>query len=72
MSKIKVVQIAMAAASEMGGSPECYTEYLDDKGRVWYLGGHYEEIPPTTADGSSGRRWISEWKQLELPEEPTV
>lgn len=56
--KIKIVQIVMAASQE-----EFDYQYLDDQGRVWYQAGHWDrqEVP---------RNWVSEWKLLELPEEP--
>lgn len=62
--KIKVIQIAMG-----GGEDDAYAEYLDDKGRVWYQGGHWEE--GTNPHRTDGRTWVTEWMQVELPEEPT-
>jgi hypothetical protein len=56
MSKIKIIQIALATDSENG----LYGEYLDDQGRVWYQ--HSER--------DDGNEWITNWKQLELPDEP--
>jgi hypothetical protein len=58
MSKIRVVQIAQD--HDLGSL------YLDDKGRVWYRDiktyGERLEVPET----------VVQWKQLDLPEEPTT
>lgn len=61
MSKVKIVQIALSESEDTSRA-----EYLDDKGRVWYDGGRVviDDAHPST------RRWQSEWKQLELPDEP--
>jgi hypothetical protein len=65
MSKIKVIQIAMAANSE-----EWDTQYLDDKGRVWRQTFRMvdNEDPKTT----DYRPRVPEyyWEQVDLPEEP--
>jgi hypothetical protein len=62
MSKIRVVQMTMVASDN-----DTYSEYLDDKGRVWFPTGRWEN-----QDDKFGgeRKWITEWRQLELPEEP--
>lgn len=65
MSKIKIVQIVMAASQE-----EFDYQYLDDKGRVWLQDGHWE-MDSATSPGA-GKHWVSEWKLLELPEEPKL
>lgn len=58
MGKIKVVQVVI--------SPDNSTDYfIDDKGRVWYDGGHAETYIDETK-----HRWIADWKQIELPEDP--
>jgi streptogramin lyase len=58
MSKIRVVQIAQD--HDLGSL------HLDDKGRVWYRDiktyGERLEVPET----------VVQWKQLDLPEEPTT
>jgi hypothetical protein len=58
MSKIRVVQIAQD--HDLGSL------YLGDKGRVWYRDiktyGERLEVPETAV----------QWKQLDLPEEPTT
>ena len=60
MTKVKIVQIAYMGEDNA-------TEYLDDKGRVWYETGHYEQINQST----SHRRYVNDgWKQLDLPDEP--
>lgn len=66
MSKIKVIQIAIAASTD----DTWYAQYLDDKGRVWYNATQYQSV--TGPDGrvmeaATGRH---EWTQLDLPEEP--
>lgn len=63
MSKIKVVQIAKGYDPD--GSEN--TEYLDDQGRVWYATGHWHYPNENSSDG---RVWVTDWKQLELPDEP--
>jgi hypothetical protein len=62
MVKIKIVQIAPAS---LEGDRH---QYLDDKGRVWYDGGHTEKYDQK--EGSYKIRWVTEWKQIELPGEP--
>lgn len=69
MTKIKVVQIAMAGAGDGAGSTEWDFHYLDDKGRVWYDGGHIEKYDKKS-DNSYKTRWITEWKQIDLPNDP--
>lgn len=70
MSSIKIVQIAMASDSENG----LYAEYLDDQGRIWYQSGHWKYADGNDSDQSrpADQTWVPEWKQLDLPEEPTV
>lgn len=63
MSKIKVVQIAY-----MGDDDP--TEYLDDKGRVWYDGGYTEKYDEDAIKHSYKTRWVTVWKQIDLPDEP--
>lgn len=68
MAKIKVVQIAITMSSGLDGSTDQYAEYLDDQGRVWY-----QEQKWTYPEGSTRREdrtLTTEWKQLELPDEP--
>lgn len=66
MTKIKIVQMTLAVASDSVNGFEERSEYLDDQGRVWYQDGHRETLP-----GDTDPTWITEWKQLELPDEPT-
>lgn len=61
MSKIKVVQIALTS-----NDTDSHSEYLDDKGRVWFQ----TQVFKGNIAGVSQYEW--EWKQLELPEEPTI
>lgn len=72
MIKVKIVQIALAMAGDNAGGTDCQVEYLDNKGRVWYIYGHYEETVITVDQGVAPgpKEWVTEWKQLELPEEP--
>ena len=59
MAKVKIVQIAYKG-------PDDVTEYVDDKGRVWYEAGHYEKEP-----GTALSIYVSDgWKQLDMPDEP--
>jgi len=63
--KIKVAQIC-----SMGDEAPLF---LDDKGRVWYDGEHmetYHEKSEYAHPDNKKTRWITEWKQLELPDEP--
>lgn len=64
MSKVKIVQIALAAGSDGMGGADSYAEYLDDQGRVWYQTGRW-----VTKDGDADRTWVTEWHQLDLPVE---
>lgn len=64
MSKVHIVQIAKA--SDADGNID--TEYLDNYGRVWYDGGHLEKYDVTATSHKS--RWVTEWKQLEMPDDP--
>jgi hypothetical protein len=67
MAKVKIVQIAVAMNDQ-----DTSLSYLDDKGRVWYDGGHLENCPidENNTDGTK-MRWVTEWKQVDLPDEPT-
>lgn len=62
MNKVKIVQIATALSEN-----ESWSEYLDDKGRVWYQSSVYnrdengDRVPP-----------FYKWEQVELPDEPEV
>lgn len=70
MSKIKVVQIALCSYDG-----DTYGEYLDDQGRVWFLGGHQEKTEtdqPGAVQSAAKYVWVPEWKQLELPDEPVL
>lgn len=58
MSKIKVVQIIYA---------DDVVLYLDDKGNVWYDGGHSEQY--TANDFTTKSRWVQKWEKIDLPEE---
>ena len=58
--KIRIVQLAITSVGN-----EEVAQYLDDKGRVWYEGGHWE-----TLAGEADRTWIPKWYQLDLPDEP--
>lgn len=69
MAAIKVVQIALAMGKDIDGAEE-RAEYLDDKGRVWYQ--ESKLIYPAGSTSRADAHWESEWKQLELPEEPTA
>ena len=55
MAKVKIVQIALT-----DGEQGLYGEYLDDKGRIWYQHSQRDD----------GNEWITEWRQVDLPEEP--
>lgn len=69
MPKVKIVQIAIAVATDSVNGAEDRAEYLDDQGRVWYQVPIYEEIPPEVS--SINKRFSHyEWKQVELPDEP--
>ena len=64
MSKVKIVQIAI------GGSSDEYDElFLDDKGRVWRDYGKNIKAG-TNEHGDDYYEWRSDWKQVDLPEEP--
>ncbi len=65
MTKIKVVQIALAGNTENADS----AEYLDDKGRVWYLTSRREKV---VGGYDSDYTYINEWKQVDLPDEPQL
>lgn len=69
MSKVKIVQIAMAATEE-----EWDTQYLDDKGRVWRQSYKMIDNPKFTPEASvsDSRPEIAEyfWEQIDLPKEP--
>lgn len=67
MAKIKVVQVAIAMSDENGAD----ISYLDDKGRVWYDVGHLEKYDQDEVKKSYKSRWITEWKQVDLPDEPS-
>lgn len=67
--KIKVIQISVGYDNEGND----LSEYLDDKGRVWYQSGHteqYQYTPPEGGKSQTRSRWVTEWKQLDLPDEP--
>lgn len=72
MPKIKVIQIAIAVSNDSMGGIEERSEYLDDKGRVWYPNGHWEYPDKTRTAGGSreNRKWVEEWKQIDLPDDP--
>lgn len=70
MPKIKVIQIALAAAGDGLGGSDTQAEYLDDQGRVWYQGGKW--VYPEGSTSEKDRTWQAEWHQLELPEDPTA
>lgn len=61
MAKIRVTQIALTSTDD----GDIYGEYLDTEGRVWYQTGHLDN-----PDDRERRKWVPEWKQLELPDEP--
>lgn len=69
MSKIHVEQIAKAT----DGDGNIDTEYLDSYGRVWYdAGKSVIDEERTKHDGSRPiYKWVSNWKQVDLPEDPT-
>lgn len=69
MAAIKVVQIALASAGSIDGTEE-RAEYLDDQGRVWFQESKW--VYPPGATDKKDRTLVTEWKQLELPEEPTA
>lgn len=67
MSKIHVKQIALVR----DGDGDIYSEYLDNMGRVWFQAEHFEDRTIPVADGvERTRERVTEWQQLELPEEP--
>lgn len=66
MTKIKVVQIAMAASTDDTWD----AQYVDDLGRVWYQDPVYNEKSTIDPPGIAKVFSHYEWKQLELPEEP--
>lgn len=71
--KIYIKQIAKA----YDGDGSIDTEYLDSKGRVWYDAGRNvldEKNSTINGDGSQKNvyKWVSNWKQVDLPEEPEV
>lgn len=70
MSAIKVVQIAITMSSSLDGSTDQYAEYLDDKGRVWYQ--EQKWVYPEGSTRREDRKLETEWKQVELPEEPAA
>lgn len=67
MAKIRVVQIAITLDPDNNE----YAQYVDTAGRVWFREGKYV-YPPGASDRIKDRKWVTEWKQLELPEEPEV
>ena len=67
--KVKIVQIAKGYNPDGDDT----TEYLDDKGRIWYQVCHWEEGAVAVDQGvEHTREYVTEWLQLELPEEPTA
>lgn len=74
MAKVKMAQIAIAMCSDSVNGGEERALFLDDKGRVWY-----ESTVPDKEkceyDGE-GRLtksvYKTEWRQLELPDEPKL
>jgi len=62
MTKVKIVQVAVTSDDS---SMDMY--FLDDKGRVWYDGGHMEQ---DTNNNVTHSKWVTEWKQVDLPEQP--
>lgn len=72
--KITVVQIAKA--SDIDGNID--TEYLDSAGRVWYDTGRPVLDKDKTEYNDDGKavkpiyKWVSDWRQVELPDVPTV
>ena len=60
MSKVKIIQIAVAASDT-----DTWSEYLDDKGRVWYQTSVYQG-----KNDSGAPLYNYEWRQIDLPEEP--
>ncbi len=74
MAKVKIVQIAVALASDSVNGGEERQLFLDDKGRVWYP--HAVPDEDKCEYDELGRRTKSvykdAWSQLELPDEPNV
>lgn len=68
MASIKVTQIAITTAVGMDGSVDQYAEYLDDQGRVWYQ--EQKWVYPEGSTKREDRKLETEWKRLELPDEP--
>lgn len=70
MAKIIVVQVAITTAVGMDGSVDQYAEYLDNEGRVWYQ--EQKWVYPEGSTRREDRKLETEWKQLDLPEDPTA
>jgi hypothetical protein len=62
--KVKIVQVAIASGDDYS---DLY--YLDDKGRVWFDNGHSEK-DGTDDEGKDYYKWVSNWEQIDLPEDP--
>lgn len=62
MSKVKLVQIANVG-------DEYPTEYLDNEGRLWFREYVKEDTDPNFGVPVRGHY---EWRQIELPEEPSL
>lgn len=64
MAKVKIVQIALALSES-----ESNSEYLDDKGRVWY---QIRQLKPGVDAGKvkTAEDYEIVWVQLDLPDEP--
>ena len=61
MSKIKIVQVSTACSET-----ETWSEYLDDKGRVWF-----QVRQAIEGSGVAGvREYEYVWKQVDFPDEP--
>lgn len=66
MSKVKIVQIAIAASNDDTWD----AQYLDNKGRIWYNAEQFQYITAPddrVMEATTGR---TEWKQIDLPDEP--